>query len=544
MAASWHASTLAPFQSRVFLAIWSATIVSNFGSLIQSVGASWLMTSLAGSPDMVALVQASTTLPIMLLALPSGAFADIWDRRLIMLIAQIGMLVLSITLALVSWLGHITPWMLLTLTFLIGCGVALHGPAWQSSVGEQVPRDHIPAAVALNTMSYNLARTAGPAVGGVIVATAGAFAAFFANALTYIALIVVLLRWKRPRPVVHLPPESMGTAIFAGLRYVRLSPPIRTVLIRGFALGLFGSSIWALMPLIARDLLGGGALTYGILFGSFGVGAVVGALISTTACERLTNEMLVRIAGIAFGVAVAVAGASPWMALTLMVFVMGGAAWVLMLSTFNITVQMSAPRWVVGRALATYQMVTFGGLAVGSWMWGEVAADRSLTFALVASGIALCLAVLIGVSAPLPQHEKLNLAPLRPAPQELPRMDLGQESGPVVVTIEYRIEPEDYVEFANAMQELRRIRRRDGGRRWSLMQDMEEPDRWLERFHSASWIDHLRHYHRFTVADEEIERRVLAFHRGPAPPKIRHLLERSPESMPAVADPNVAAGPL
>jgi MFS family permease len=544
VAASWHASTLAPFQSRVFLGVWSATLVSNFGSLIQSVGASWLMTSLAGSPDMVALVQASTTLPIMLLALPSGAFADIWDRRMIMLIAQIGMLLLSITLALISWLGHITPWMLLTLTFLIGCGVALHGPAWQSSVGEQVPRDHIPAAVALNTMSYNLARTAGPAVGGVIVATAGAFAAFFANALTYFALIVVLIMWKRPKTVVHLPPESMGTAMFAGLRYVRLSPPIRTVLIRGFALGLFGSSIWALMPLIARDLLGGGALTYGILFGSFGVGAVVGALISTTARQRLTNEVLVRIAGVAFGVAVAVAGASPWMSLTLAVFVMGGAAWVLMLSTFNITVQMSAPRWVVGRALATYQMVTFGGLAIGSWIWGEVAAYRGLTFALVVSGIALCVAVLIGVSAPLPQHEKLNLAPLRPTPQELPRTDLGRESGPVVVTIEYRIAPEDYAGFTTAMQELRRIRRRDGGRRWSLMQDMEEPERWLERFHSPSWIDHLRHYHRFTVADEEIERRVLAFHRGPAPPKIRHLLERSPEWMPAVADPNVAAGPL
>jgi hypothetical protein len=214
-----------------------------------------------------------------------------------------------------------------------------------------------------------------------------------------------------------------------------------------------------------------------------------------------------------------------------------------MLSTFNITVQMSAPRWVVGRALATYQMVTFGGLAIGSWMWGEIAAGRSLTFALVASGIMLCLAVLIGVSAPLPQHEKLNIAPLRPAPQELPRMDLGQESGPVVVTIEYRIVPEDYAEFTNAMQELRRIRRRDGGRRWSLMQDMEEPDRWLERFHSPSWIDHLRHYHRFTVADEEIERRVLAFHRGPEPPKIRHLLEHTQLSERAVAeDPNVPAG--
>lgn len=550
VAASWHASTLAPFQSRVFFAVWSATLVSNFGSLIQAVGASWLMTSLAPSPDMVALVQASTTLPIMLLSLPSGAIADIWDRRIVMLIAQCVMLVLSTALALISWLGHITPWTLLTLTFLIGCGVALHGPAWQSSVGEQVPREHIPAAVGLNTMSYNLARTAGPAVGGVIVATAGPHAAFFTNALTYVALIVVLLSWRRPKPVMHLPPESMGTAIFAGLRYVRLSPAIRTVLIRGFALGLFGSSIWALMPLIARDLLGGGALTYGVLFGSFGVGAVLGALVSTTARERLTNEALVRIAGVVFGVIVAISGASGWIPLTLGAFVLGGAAWVLMLSTFNITVQMSAPRWVVGRALATYQMVTFGGLAVGSWMWGEIAAVHGLAFALIASGIALAAAVLIGVAAPLPRHEALNLAPLRPAPPELPRMDLGPASGPVVVTIEYRVAPEDYAEFAAAMQEVRRIRRRDGGRRWSLLQDMEDPGRWFERFHSPSWIEHLRHYHRFTVADEEIERRALAFHRGPEPPKIRHLLERSPDSVQTLseravaADPHVPAGPL
>jgi MFS family permease len=343
--------------------------------------------------------------------------------------------------------------------------------------------------------------------------------------------------------VMHLPPERMGTAIFAGLRYVRLSPSIRAVLARGFALGFFGSSIWALMPLIARDLLGGGAATYGVLFGSFGVGAILGALVSTTARDRLRNEPLVRIAGIVFGVAVAIAGASRWMPLTLAAFVLGGASWVLMLSTFNITVQMSSPRWVTGRALATYQMVVFGGLAIGSWMWGEIAAIQSLTFALVASGVALALAVLIGVKAPLPQHEVLNLAPLRPTPENLPRMELGPDSGPVVVTIEYRIAPEDYTDFAAAMQELRRIRRRDGGRRWSLMQDMEEPERWYERFHSPSWIDHLRHYHRFTVADEEIERRVLAFHRGPEPPKIRHLLEHTHLSERAVAeDPNVPAG--
>jgi MFS family permease len=268
---SWRTSTLAPFSSRTFLKIWSASLVSNFGSLIQAVGASWLMTSLAPSPDYVALVQASTTLPIMLLALPSGAVADIWDRRLIMLIAQGLMLTVSIMLALITYLGSITPWTLLSLTFLIGVGTALYGPAWQSSVGEQVQREHIPAAVALNTMSYNLARTAGPAIGGVIVATAGAPFAFVVNACTYVGLIIVMATWKRPTTVSHLPPETMWMAMRAGLRYSRLSPAIRAVMLRGFVLGTLGSAIWALMPLIARDLLGGSATTYGILFGTFRV---------------------------------------------------------------------------------------------------------------------------------------------------------------------------------------------------------------------------------------------------------------------------------
>ena len=529
MADSWRASTLAPFSSRTFLSIWSASLVSNFGSLIQAVGASWLMTSLAPSADYVALVQASTTLPIMLLALPSGAVADIWDRRVIMLIAQIIMLSMSVILAVITYLGHITPWSLLTLTFLIGCGVALYGPAWQSSVGEQVPREHIPAAVALNTMSYNLARTAGPALGGVIVAAAGAFAAFVVNALTYVGLIVMLLSWKRPKNESHLPPESMLMAMSAGLRYSRLSPAIRAVLLRAFMLGTLGSAIWALMPLIARDLLHGGALTYGVLFGTFGGGAVCGALLSAAARQRFTNESLVRATTLGFGLTAVVAAFSPWLPLTLLAFVVGGASWVLMLSTFNITIQMSSPRWVTGRALAIYQMVVFGGMAIGSWLWGEFAESRGLVSALALSGALLCVSVLLGIKARLPQAESLDLAPSRGTLTFTPRVEVGPESGRVIVTVQYRIAREDHAAFVRAMQEVRRVRRRDGARRWMLMQDMNEPDVWVERFHSPSWVEHLRRYHRFTVADQEIERRAFAFHRGDEPPKVRHFLEHPGE---------------
>lgn len=526
--ASWRDSpTLAPFHSRIFALIWSASLISNFGSLIQAVGASWMMTSIAPSADMVALVQASTTLPIMLLSLPSGATADIWDRRLVMLIAQGLMLVVAAVLTAIAYLGQITPWTLLTLTFLLGCGVALYGPAWQSSVGEQVPRSDLPSAVALNSLAFNIARTAGPAIGGVIVAKAGPPAAFLLNSLSYAGLIIVLSLWRRPRPAPFLPPENMLMAMGAGIRYARLSPDIRTVLIRGSVFGVLGSSVWALMPLIARDLIGGDAVTYGVLLGAFGIGAVLGALSSTSLRKRYTNEMIVRASTMGFGIGSIVTAVSSWHALSMAALMLGGASWVLALSTFNVTVQTSSPRWVVGRTVAIYQMVTFGGLAIGSWLSGVVASQFSLVICLVASGALMTISAVLGRKLPLRQPEGLNLDPSRTwSSENRAQLDRLIDTGPVVVTVEYRIAVDDAEAFRLAMRELRRIRRRDGAKRWSLMQDMEAPEIWIERYHSPNWVEHLRRHHRFTVSDREIERKVLDFHTGNGAPSVRHLIER------------------
>ncbi len=529
MAATWRAATLAPFKSRIFLAIWTASLISSFGSLIQAVGASWLMTSIAPSPDMVALVQASTALPILLLSLPAGAIADIWDRRVIMLIAQGAMLVVSAVLAAVAYLGHITPWTLLALTFLLGCGGALYGPAWQSSVGEQVPKEEVPAAVSLNSLAFNLARTAGPAIGGVIVATAGPPAAFVVNAATYIALIVVLGSWRRRIPAPTLPPESMRMAMQAGLRYVLLSPAIRTVLVRGFFFGLMGSALWALMPVIAKDLLAGGALTYGILFGAFGIGAVIGALLATAIRQRFSSEIIVAFSSLAFGLTAIGVAFSPHTALSMALLLVSGAAWVLALSTFNITVQISSPRWVVGRALAIYQMLTFGGLAAGSWLFGELAEDRGIRIALIVAGVAMVLSMVLGVRLRLPRAVGLNLDPFRKTPVP-PNMtaEVVPQSGPVVINVEYLVAPEDRDAFMIAMREMRRIRRRDGARRWTLMQDIDNPLMWTESFQSATWLDYLRQRQRFTMADREAALRVHAFHRSEQLPQVRHLIERTP----------------
>jgi len=527
--------------------IWSASLISNFGSLIQAVGASWMMTSIAPSADMVALVQASTTLPIMLLSLPSGATADIWDRRLLMLVAQGLMLVVAAALTATAYFGLITPWILLTLTFLLGCGTALYAPAWQSSVGEQVPRADLPSAVALNSLAFNIARTAGPAIGGVIVAKAGPPAAFLINGLSYVGLIIVLILWRRPRPAPFLPPENMFMAIGAGIRYARLSPDIRTVLMRGAAFGVLGSSIWALMPLVARDLIGGNAVTYGVLLGAFGSGAVLGALSSTALRRRYTNEIIVRASTVGFGIGSIVTAVSSWHALSMVALMLGGAAWVLALSTFNVTVQTSSPRWVVGRTVAIYQMVTFGGLSIGSWLSGVVAHHFGLVICLASSGALMVISALLGRRLPLRQPEGLNLDPSRTwSSEHRAQLDRLIDTGPVVVTVEYRIAAEDAEAFRLAMRELRRIRRRDGAKRWSLMQDMAAPEIWIERYHSPNWVEHLRRHHRFTVSDREIERKVLDFHQADEPPHVRHLIERRTDEpvgeRSATTDPHLPSG--
>ncbi|MGH6781717.1 MAG: MFS transporter, partial [Sphingomonadaceae bacterium] len=252
-----------PLSVEIFRAVWIASMASNFGGLIQSVGASWLMTSLAKSPALVALVQSSTTLPIMLLSLWAGAVADNLDRRIVMLCAQGFMLAVSLVLALCAWTGVLTPWLLLGFTFLIGCGTAVNGPAWQASVGDMVPRPVLPSAVAYNSMGFNIARSVGPAIGGLIVAAAGPAAAFAVNAVSYIGLIVVLARWRPERPPRLLPRETLGIAMAAGVRYVAMSPTLRTVMLRASLFGIAASAVPALMPLVARDLITGGPLTYG-----------------------------------------------------------------------------------------------------------------------------------------------------------------------------------------------------------------------------------------------------------------------------------------
>lgn len=519
-------SPLAPFRHHIFLAVWVASLASNFGGLIQSVGAAWLMTSIGASADYVALVQASTTLPIMLFSLTAGAIADNFDRRKLMLAAQVFLLVVSIALTLCAYFGLVTPWLLLTFTFLVGCGTAFNGPAWQSLVGEMVPRTDLPAAIALNSMGFNIARSVGPAIGGMIVATVGAFAAFATNAVSYLGLIVVLARWRPVTPPRLLPPEHLGAAMAAGIRYVAMSPKIGVVLLRGAVFGLAAIAIQALMPLVARDLIGGGPFTYGLLLGSFGLGAVGGAFLSTRLRQALSLEALVRMAFVSFAVCAVTAGLSTFSFLTIPAMAIGGASWVLALSSFNATVQLSSPRWVVGRALALYQMATFGGMALGSWVWGATAERFGTADALLISSVVLVAGAALGLRFPLPELKTVNLDPLNRWKEPSVAVDIRPHSGPVVITIEYVIREDDLVEFLSIMAERKRIRRRDGARHWTLLRDLENENVWVERYHTPTWLEYIRHNQRITHADAVVGERLRALHQGPELPRVRRMLER------------------
>ncbi|MGH6806568.1 MAG: MFS transporter, partial [Ensifer adhaerens] len=476
-------SPLAPFKHDIFRTIWIASLASNFGGLIQTVGAAWLMTSISSSANMVALVQASTSLPIMMFSLVSGALADNFDRRRIMLVAQCFMLTVSVLLTVCAYLGIITPWLLLLFTFLIGCGTALNNPSWQASVGDMVPRDDLPAAVALNSMGFNITRSVGPAIGGVIVATAGAAAAFAANSLSYFAILFALVRWRREVTMSPLPRETLGRAITAGLRYVVMSPNIGKVLVRGFLFGLSASAILALLPLVARDLVQGGPLTYGLMLGAFGLGAIGGALLSARLREMMSSEAIVRLAFGGFALSTLVIAFSPYAWLSCLILLAAGASWVLALSLFNTTVQLSAPRWVVGRALSLYQTMTFGGIAGGSWLWGTTAELYGATNALIVSCLLMLAGAAIGLRLPLPEFKSLNLDPLNRFNEPLLELDLKPRSGPIVIMIDYEIDDADIPEFLETMAERRRIRIRDGAGHWALMRDLEIPTTWTETYH-------------------------------------------------------------
>lgn len=398
-------STLAPFRYPAFRAIWIANLASNLGSMIQSVAAAWLMTDLTTSHRMIALVQASATIPIMLFGVFAGAIADNYDRRRVMLAAQIGMLVTSALLALMSWAGLITPYLLLAFTLTVGIGTALNSPAWQASVRQQVGLTDLPQAISLNTISFNLARSVGPALGGLLISLWNVSLAFAINAASFIAMIVVLWRWRPTFPPIERKP--MLPAIALGLKFCWASSPLRRVLIRGCAFGFGVAGYQALVPAAVRDRLHGSELHFGLMLGLFGIGSIIAALFIGKARRRFGVEALLVAATLSFVLAQSVLAEASSVYQALPAAFLAGGGWVLSLTSLNVAMQMRSPEAIIGRCLSIYQAATFGGMALGSWAWGTLADVRDLPFALHAASVFLVVTlILLRIVAPMPKpHE-------------------------------------------------------------------------------------------------------------------------------------------
>ncbi len=518
-----------PLRIPVFRALWTATVISNVGTWMQNVGAAWMMTSLAPSPLMVSLVQSATSLPIFLLGLPAGALADLVDRRRLLLVTQAWMLVAAAVLGLLTVTEGVTPWALLILTFVLGIGAAMNAPAWQAIIPELVEPSLFSPAIALNSVGYNLARVIGPALGGIIIATLGAGANFLLNAISFLGVIIVLYRWRRPPRKAVMPAERVAGAVRTGLRYVRYSPRFQAVLIRAGLFMFFASALWALLPLVAKDM-GHDSTTYGVLVGSIGGGAVMGSLLLPSLRKKVSLDQIVAVGTSIF--AASVMGLAFLRDYPLLVISMGtgGVGWMFMMASMNVAAQTSSPAWVRARALATYILLFQGGLAVGSAFWGAVAEHTGIAQSLVLAALGLAATLAARLRWPLREVNYLNLAPsLHWRHPEMPDW-VPPDLGPVLVTVEYRIHPDRSGEFVTALRELSRIRRRDGALRWGLFTDPAQPGRYVETFLVESWAEHMRQHARVTVGDRELEERVLAFQVGDQLPLISHLVHAAGEN--------------
>lgn len=517
----------APFRIATFRAMWAAGTVSNFGWLIQGTAAAWLMTSLAGTADMVALVQTAEQLPIVVLSLLAGAAADLWDRRAVLLIAQLWMFSVSTLLSLITFGGLIGPWSLLGLTFALGLGAALQGPASQSVIRELVPPDDLAAAVTLNSIAYNFARSAAPGIGGILVATAGAQAAFLANALSYVGMIGVLLFWRRPSTKDDLPRERVASAIIAGLRYAIETREIRATVVRSSAFAFAATAPIALLPLVAKDLVGGGPVTYGLLLGGFGAGAMGSAFFIHRLRQRLGADLLVRCLAVIFALQLLIVAFVPYEPLMILGLAMGGVGWLGSFTSLNISIQTSSAFWVQSRIFAFYQMTQFVAMALGSWLWGEIAVATSLQTALSLAALAMLATGALGFLFHLPTGPAPDLRPAPTRRQDPPTaFAFSQDEGPVLVLVDYQVSIQDARAFSRVMEEVGHLRRRNGARHWQVFQDVADAEHWIEAFDVRSWLDYRRQARRATAADEAIEARALHYHKGANPPSLRQMIAR------------------
>jgi len=508
----------------VFRGLWLATLTSNIGTWMHDIGAGWLMTSLSTSPVMVAMVQTATTLPIFMLALPSGAMADIIDRRRYLIGVQVWLALVSGTLGVLTLSGITSAWMLVALTFGMGIGSAIMFPAWAALTPELVPRKELPSAIALNSMSVNVARAIGPAIAGVVISFAGTGPVFILNALSYFAVIVVLYRWRRETAPSELPSERFFSAMRSGFRFARHAPELQAAVVRGMGFYVFASASWALLPLISRHLVGGGPRSFGLLVASIGVGAVTGALLLPWFRRRYSRDVLVAGGSILYACAMVALATFHVLPFLCAAMALSGIAWITVLSSLQVTAQLALPNWVRSRGLSVFMMSFMGSMALGSLVWGKVAALLNLEAALLIAAAGAIAGVALTRRWRLGGGETLDLSPSMHWPAPVLNMAVSNDRGPVLVTIHYQVRAEETASFLHKIHELGRRRRRDGAYAWGVFEHTETPHLFVEFFNVESWLEHRRQHLRVTEADRLLQLEIRALLVAGTEPAIAHYV--------------------
>lgn len=511
-----------PLRIPIFRDLLVADVISDIGAFMQSTGAAWLMVSLNAGPMYVALTQTASSLPFFVLALPAGSAGDIVDRRKLILFTETWMVCVAIAMAVLTIAGLMSPWLLLALTFALSAGDAFETPTWRAVLPELVAREDLYAASALNGIEFNLARAVGPALAGFLIATAGVAAAFVANVVSFFGVILVIARWKRPARKRTAPPETLGGATVAAIRYIRNSPKIRALLFRTGVAMFFGSALIALLPAVARGV-NHSAIGYGILLGSFGAGGILGALIIQPACSRWSVETVVSTGVAIVGAVIVMTSLLHRLSTLGPVMLLGGGAWIVFISLISALVQNLAPDWVRARVLAFYLLVLQGSVALGSAVWGAVAQRAGIPTALMWAGVGTIATTSLALFAKLPEATS-DLSPWNHWRMPVVTKEVTSEldGGPVLVTVEYLVAAQRRQEFLKAMHKYERVRRRDGATRWGIFHDTEVAERYLEIFLVDSWAEHLRQHERSTQADKKLEQLLRSY--VLSEPGVRHLI--------------------
>jgi MFS family permease len=518
------ATTGRPFRHRAFTVIWIATVVSNIGGWMYNVASGWLMTSLDSNAFIVSMVQVADSLPMFLFAIPAGAIADIVNQRRFLILGESTITIVSTAFAALVWLNLITPGSLLVFTFIVTVGSAMTAPAWQSVVAQLVPKPDLPSAVAANSVGINVSRAIGPALGGVIIGVLGIAAPFWLDAFSNIGVIAALIWWRVPKKSgSSLPPESFGSAIRAGIRYARYNSYLRATLIRTIAFFVFGSAYWALLPLVARTQIAGGAALYGVLLGTIGASAVGGAFLLKWFRATFGADLVVAGASLGTAIAMALFALARQPVTAVVASLVAGISWIAAVSSLNISAQLALPEWVRGRGLAMYVTVMFGALTIGSAIWGQLAVIAGLPASLLVAAAGAVIGIFLTRPWKLQMGANVDFSPSMQWPDPVTTHAIEADRGPVLLTVEYRIDPKNRKEFLYAIGQNSQERRRDGAYDWRIFEDPADETRFIETFLTDSWLEHLRLHERVTKADRISEQAVRRFHIGEGP-KTRHLI--------------------